>query len=76
LLNAARTASFVIEGESVFSKKLFLEQLMYTEDIIDKETALISVIGEAPKVGEIERFLTQQVKIAIEKYIKKRGMLP
>lgn len=49
---------------------------MYTEDIIDKETALISVIGEAPKVGEIERFLTQQAKISIEKYIKKRGMLP
>ncbi len=48
---------------------------MYTEDIIDKEMALISVIGEIPKVDEIERFLTQQAKIAIEKYLKKRGML-
>ena len=66
---------FVIEGESVFSKKLFLEQLMYTEDIIDKETALISVIGEAPNVDEIESFLTLQAKTAIEKYIKKRNML-
>jgi len=67
---------FVIEGEPVFSKKLFLEQLIYTEDIIDKETALISVIGEAPNVDEIESFLTLQAKTAIEKYIKKRGMLP
>ncbi|AZT91469.1 hypothetical protein ELD05_13135 [Caldicellulosiruptor changbaiensis] len=66
---------FVIEGEPVFSKKLFLEQLMYTDDLIDKETALISVIGEAPNVDEIESFLTLQVKTAIEKYIKKRGML-
>lgn len=65
---------FVIEGEPVFSKKLFLEQLMYTEDLINKETALISVIGAAPKVDEIEMFLTQQAKTAIEKYIKKRGI--
>ncbi|WP_238524935.1 hypothetical protein [Caldicellulosiruptor owensensis] len=48
---------------------------MYTEDLSDKETALISVIGVAPKVNEIEMFLTQQAKAAIEKYIKKRGML-
>lgn len=61
---------FVIEGELVFSKRLFLEQLIYTEDIIDKETALISVIGEIPKTDEIEKFLTQQAKTAIEKYIK------
>jgi len=66
---------FVIEGEPVFSKKLFLEQLMYTEDLIDKETALISIIGTAPKVDEIEMFLTRQAKAAIEKYMKKRGML-
>lgn len=66
---------FVIEGKPVFSKKLFLEQLMYTEDLIDKETALISIIGTAPKVDEIEMFLTRQAKAAIEKYMKKRGML-
>lgn len=29
-----------------------------------------------PEGYEIERFLTQQAKIAIEKYLKKRGMLP
>ncbi|MGB9780302.1 hypothetical protein [Caldanaerobacter sp.] len=38
---------FVIEGEAVFSRNLFLEQLMYTEDIYDKEkTALASIIKE------------------------------
>ncbi len=64
---------FVIEGEAVFSRKLFLEQLMYTEDIYDKETALASIIGEKLDAEELEQFLAEQAKEAIEKYVKKKG---
>ncbi|MGI1689920.1 nucleotidyl transferase AbiEii/AbiGii toxin family protein [Thermoanaerobacter uzonensis] len=64
---------FVIEGEAVFSRKLFLEQLMYTEDIYDKETALASIIGEKLDAEELEQFLAEQAKKAIEKYVKKKG---
>ncbi|HHW58106.1 MAG TPA: nucleotidyl transferase AbiEii/AbiGii toxin family protein [Clostridia bacterium] len=63
---------FVIEGEVVFSKKLFLEQLMYTEDIYDKETSLASIVSKKLDTEQLEQFLGQQAKKAIEKYVYKR----
>ncbi|MGB9860156.1 MAG: hypothetical protein ACPLQP_09505, partial [Moorellaceae bacterium] len=51
---------FVIEGEAVFSKKLFLEQLVYTEDVRDKEATLATVLGAKLSSPEIEQYLSRQ----------------
>lgn len=50
-----------------FNPKLFLEQLIYFEDI---EISKISFIKEKPSVLEIQNFLKQQVKVFREKELK------
>lgn len=57
---------FVIDGEMVFSKKMFLEQLSYTGDIEDKETILATIIGEKLTSREIEQYLKQKAKEAVQ----------
>lgn len=50
-----------------FNPKLFLEQLIYFEDI---EISKISFVKEEPSVLEIQNFLKQQVKLFKEKELK------
>lgn len=51
---------YVLNGERLFSAKLFLEQLTYTKDIDDKEAAL-NLLCEAVAPEEIEYYFRQQV---------------
>jgi hypothetical protein len=53
---------FILAGEPVFSPKLFLEQLAYTEDLEDIGAAVATVTSEGLSIGEVERFLRQEVK--------------
>jgi len=50
-----------------FNPKLFLEQLIYFEDI---EISKISFVKEEPSVLEIQHFLKQQVKKFKEKELE------
>lgn len=45
---------------------MFLEQLSYTRDIDDKETALATIIGEKLTSREIEQYLKQKAKEAVQ----------
>jgi len=53
---------FTIGGERVFSARLFLEQLVYTKDIEDKEIAVNLILKEQVSSGEVEDFLKAQVR--------------
>jgi len=54
---------FVLEGETLFSPKLFLEQLVYTEDLPDREVAVRLVASQgSPTAREIELFLREEVR--------------
>ncbi|QSZ28318.1 nucleotidyl transferase AbiEii/AbiGii toxin family protein [Aceticella autotrophica] len=61
---------FIIDNEIVFSRKMFLQQLSYTKDIDDKETALSTVLGKKLTVEEIEKYLEQKAKDAIKMYLQ------
>ena len=63
--NAAR--KFVIESETVFSPKLFLEQLVYTEDVEDKDASAAMVTGGALTPPEVEAFLQEQVREFVDR---------
>jgi len=63
---------FVIEGETVFSKKLFLEQVVYAEDIHDKEAALAAVLETKLTGQEIEEFLGRQARKAMGPFLRTR----
>jgi hypothetical protein len=52
---------FMIGKETVFSPKLFLQQLVYTRDIQDKEAAIDTLLGEKVGSNDIEEFLRQEV---------------
>jgi len=60
---------YVLDGEKVFSEKLFLQQLAYTEDITDKQEALSFVLERSITVETIEKFLKNQVS----EYMKTLG---
>lgn len=60
---------YVIDGEKVFSEKLFLQQLAYTEDITDKQEALCFVLEKSLTAETIENFLRSQVSV----YMKTLG---
>ncbi len=51
---------YVLDGEKVFSEKLFLQQLAYTEDITDKQEALSFVMDRSLTVETVENFLRSQ----------------
>lgn len=53
---------FTIGGERVFPARLFLEQLVYTKDIEDKEIAVNLILEEQVSPREIEDFLKAQVR--------------
>ncbi len=68
---------FVIDGEPVFSPKLFLEQLAYTGDILDKESALDTLIGKKIGSDEIDRYLARKASEAVKaQLLKRRGPRP
>ncbi len=52
---------YVLDGEKVFSGKLFLQQLAYTEDITDKQEALSFVMDRSLTVETVDQFLRNQV---------------
>ncbi len=56
---------YIIEGEKVFSEKLFLQQLAYTEDIIDKQEALSLLLEGSLTSEAIEDYLRNQVSVYI-----------
>ncbi|MGE5484732.1 MAG: hypothetical protein ACM3X4_06925 [Ignavibacteriales bacterium] len=66
IINDAATR-FIIEGERVFSAKLFLEQLCYTRDLEDVDSALRLVIQPGLTLETVEAFLRQQVKGYLER---------
>lgn len=60
---------FVIAGENIFSPKLFLEQLVYTKDIEDKEAAIATLCEERISSDQIEEFFRRQVKRVLEEHV-------
>ncbi len=68
---------FVISGEPLFSPKLFLERLAYTEDISDKESALDTLIGEKITSNEVDSYLARKACEALRaQLLKRRGPQP
>lgn len=57
---------FVLKGEVLFSTRLFLEQLVYTEDIEDKEISLAMVIHGPKSPQEVQEFLEERVQEYLE----------
>lgn len=58
---------FIIEGECVFSPKLFLEQLCYTKDLEDVDAALRLVSQPGVTLDTVEAFLRQEAKRFLER---------
>lgn len=52
---------FVLHGEKLFSTRLFLEQLTYTEDLEDKDAALNLLLDQTITAREVETFLKGEV---------------
>ena len=52
---------FVLSGEKLFSTRLFLEQLAYTEDLEDKDAALNLLFEQTIAAQEAETFLKREV---------------
>ncbi len=53
---------FVLRGEQLFSPRLFLEQLVYTKDIPDREQALQMILRDTVSTKELELFLQKEVQ--------------
>ncbi len=53
---------YIINNESGFSMKLFLEQLVYTSDLTDKQAAMGMVCKEELTVEMVESYLAGKVK--------------
>lgn len=61
------SGKFIVGGEMVFSARLFLEQLVYTKDLEDKEVAINLVTKKQISPKEIEEFLKCQVRQFLSK---------
>ncbi|MEW6540757.1 MAG: hypothetical protein AB1402_03950 [Bacillota bacterium] len=53
---------FTLHGEALFSARLFLEQLVYTKDVPDREQALNLVLNEVLSVEDVEAFLRDEAR--------------
>ncbi len=62
---------FVFRGEKLFSPRLFLEQLVYTKDIPDREQALQMILGKTVSAENLELFLQKEV----QRIVKSLGSL-
>ena len=58
---------YVLEEELLFSDKLFLQQLAYTEDLSDKEEALSMLFDQNVTADMVEKELAKQIKIFLSK---------
>ncbi|MEW6523695.1 MAG: nucleotidyl transferase AbiEii/AbiGii toxin family protein [Bacillota bacterium] len=56
---------FILDGEQLFSVKLFLEQLAYTADVEDRETAVRLVRGQRLEAQEVEAYLQDAARAFI-----------
>ena len=57
---------FIVEGQHVFERGLFLQQIVYTDDLIDKEAAIRSL--HAPTAfADIAAFLRREVQSVARK---------
>lgn len=61
---AAAKSRFVLDGEPVFSERMFLQQLVYTEDVEDAGTRE----GLRVPFADVERSL----RVAVAEYARKR----
>lgn len=67
-------SKFIIDGERVFSGRLFLEQLAYTQDVEDKEASINLVTGEEGISHiKVERFLKTQVQHFLDRHVMNNG---
>lgn len=71
LTNAPR--KFTINGETVFSIKLFLEQLVYTDDIQDKDVVLATLLLDKVPGHEVEEFLCACARKGLEWLLNNRN---
>lgn len=58
---------YILEGESFFSDKLFLQQLSYTEDLPDKEEALSMLFDQNLTLDVVEKVLAKHIKSFLSK---------
>lgn len=61
-LLAGAAAKFVLGGESVFSPRLFLTQLVWTADLADKDAAVALLRGDELTFAAVEDFLRRLVR--------------
>ena len=58
---------YVLDGELLFSDKLFLQQLAYTEDLPDKNEAQSTLVDQNVTAEVVEYELAKEIKIYLSK---------
>lgn len=71
---------FVTDGHRLFSQKLFLEQLVYTEDVEDRDVTLRLLFERpdgVPTASDVDQYLRQSVKEYLHRQVDRPegGML-
>lgn len=66
---AGASRKFVLKGESLFSSRLFLEQLVYMEDLEDKGAVLNMVLEPRPDMHTIAAYFKRQVRSFLKRHI-------
>jgi predicted nucleotidyltransferase component of viral defense system len=56
------SSKYRVEGTSVFSTKLFLEQLCYLDDLPDLDATLRLLVVDRPALEDLKAFLVEQVR--------------
>ncbi|MEW6244084.1 MAG: hypothetical protein AB1497_07470 [Bacillota bacterium] len=59
---------YVLDGETLFSKKLFLQQLKYTEDIADKKETEQLLLDKNVTTHTVETYLKAKVNEYLSEY--------
>ncbi len=65
-LVAGATKKFILNSEYLFSTRLFLSQLVYTDDVEGKSTPAQLVLGEPLPIQEVESYL----RSVVQKYVR------
>ncbi|BCV21596.1 hypothetical protein hamaS1_16650 [Moorella sp. Hama-1] len=63
------TKKFVLNGEPLFDSRLFLEQLVYTQDLEDKGAVLNMVLEPRPDIETITAYFKEQVRSFLKRQI-------
>ena len=66
---AGASKKFVLHGEPLFASRLFLEQLVYTEDLEDEEAVLNMVLKPQPDLNTINSYFRDQVRSFLQRQI-------